>query len=39
MATRHHDDGRVWIYYGAADQTTCLAETSVDELLASLDAA
>jgi len=34
-----YDDGRVWIYYGAADQTTCLAETSVDELLASLDAA
>jgi predicted GH43/DUF377 family glycosyl hydrolase len=31
------DDGRVWIYYGAADQTTCLAETTVDELLASLD--
>ena len=31
------DDGRVWIYYGAADQTTCLAETSVDELLDSLD--
>jgi len=31
------EDGRVWIYYGAADQTTCLLETSVDELLASLD--
>ena len=30
-------DGRVWIYYGAADRTTCLAETSIDELLASLD--
>jgi len=33
----HFEDGRVWIYYGAADQTTCLAQTSVDELLASLD--
>ena len=32
-----HPDGRVSIYYGAADQTTCLAETSVDELLASLE--
>jgi len=32
-------DGRVWIYYGAADHTTCLAETSVDELVASLDRA
>jgi beta-1,2-mannobiose phosphorylase / 1,2-beta-oligomannan phosphorylase len=32
------DEGRVLIYYGAADQTTCLAETSIDELLASLDA-
>jgi len=31
------DDGRVWIYYGAADETTCLAETTIDELLASLD--
>ena len=33
------DDGRVWIYYGAADHTTCLAETCIDELLASLDRA
>ena len=32
------DDGRVWIYYGAADQTTCLVESSVDELLTSLEA-
>jgi len=31
------EDGRVWIYYGAADQTTSLAETSIDELLASLE--
>ena len=33
------EDGRIWVYYGAADQTTCLLETSVDELLDSLDAA
>jgi predicted GH43/DUF377 family glycosyl hydrolase len=31
------DDGGVWIYYGAADQTTCLAETTLEELLASLE--
>ena len=30
-------DGRVFIFYGAADQTCCLAESSIDELLASLD--
>ncbi len=32
-----HDDGRVSIYYGAADKSCCLAETTVEELLASLD--
>jgi predicted GH43/DUF377 family glycosyl hydrolase len=31
------DDGRIAIYYGAADQTTCLVQTTVEELLASLD--
>jgi predicted GH43/DUF377 family glycosyl hydrolase len=31
------EDGRVGIYYGASDQTTCLVETSIAELLASLD--
>lgn len=31
------DDGRVLLYYGVCDQATCLAETSVAELLASLD--
>lgn len=29
-------DGRIWIYYGAADTTTCLAETTEEELLRSL---
>ncbi len=32
------DDGRVFVYYGAADQCVGLLETSVDELLASLEA-
>lgn len=27
------EDGRLLVYYGAADETTCLAETSVAELL------
>ena len=31
------DDGSVLMYYGACDGFTCLAETTVDELLASLD--
>jgi predicted GH43/DUF377 family glycosyl hydrolase len=31
------DDGRVLLYYGVADQATCLVETSLDELLATLD--
>lgn len=26
-------DGQVRLYYGAADETTCLLNTSVDELL------
>jgi len=30
------EDGRVLIYYGAADECACLLETSVDELLHSL---
>jgi len=30
-------DGRVLLYYGAADEFTCLVETSVDKLLGSLD--
>ena len=33
------EDGRVFIYYGACDESTCLLEATVDELLASLDAA
>ena len=28
------DDGQVLLYYGAADDTSCLLETTVDELLA-----
>jgi predicted GH43/DUF377 family glycosyl hydrolase len=31
------EDGRVHVYYGACDETTCLLETSMDELLESLD--
>ncbi len=31
------DDGRVLLYYGAADESCCLVETSVDELMAALD--
>lgn len=31
------EDGRVYVYYGACDETTCLLQTSVDELLESLD--
>jgi predicted GH43/DUF377 family glycosyl hydrolase len=30
------DDGQVLIYYGACDETVCLAETTLDELLNSL---
>jgi predicted GH43/DUF377 family glycosyl hydrolase len=30
------DDGRVFVYYGAADESVCLLETTIDELLASL---
>jgi len=30
-------DGRVFVYYGACDETACLVETTVDELLGSLD--
>jgi len=30
-------DGKVIIYYGASDEYTCAAETTVDDLLASLD--
>lgn len=30
-------DGRVLIYYGAADESICVAETTIDDLLASLD--
>ena len=30
------EDGRVTIYYGAADECMCAATTTVDELLASL---
>ena len=33
------EDGRVFIYYGACDESTCLLETTVSELLTSLDAA
>lgn len=32
------EDGRVFIYYGACDESTCLLETTVTELLESLDA-
>ena len=31
------DDGTVFVYYGACDGVTCVAETSIDELLQSLD--
>ncbi|MBN1464648.1 glycoside hydrolase family 130 protein [candidate division KSB1 bacterium] len=31
------DDGRVLIYYGAADDSICLAETTIDDLLSCLD--
>ncbi|MBN1561114.1 glycoside hydrolase family 130 protein [candidate division KSB1 bacterium] len=31
------DDGRVLIYYGAADDSICLAETTIDDLLRFLD--
>jgi predicted GH43/DUF377 family glycosyl hydrolase len=31
------DDGSVLLYYGACDELTCVVETSVDELLATLD--
>jgi len=30
-------DGRVLLYYGAADECSCVIETSVDELMAALD--
>ena len=30
-------DGRVLLYYGASDETSCLLETSLQELLASLE--
>lgn len=30
------DDGRLLVYYGASDETSCLAEGSLDEILASL---
>lgn len=30
-------DGRVLLYYGASDETSCLLETSVEELLAALE--
>ncbi|MBK1631820.1 glycosidase [Thiohalocapsa halophila] len=33
------EDGRVFIYYGACDESVCLLETTVAELLASVDAA
>ena len=33
------EDGRVFIYYGACDESACLLEITVAELLASLDAA
>lgn len=29
-------DGSVKIYYGACDETVCLAETTIDELLETL---
>jgi len=31
------EDGRVLLYYGAADEVSCLIETTVDELMAGLD--
>jgi predicted GH43/DUF377 family glycosyl hydrolase len=31
------DDGSVLLYYGACDEYTCLAETTVEDLLATLD--
>lgn len=33
------EDGRVFIYYGACDESVCLLETTVAELRASVDAA
>ena len=30
-------DGRLLLYYGASDESACLIETSVEELLAALD--
>ncbi len=32
------DDGRVYVYYGAADESVCLLETTVAELLETLEA-
>ncbi|MCK4627600.1 MAG: glycoside hydrolase family 130 protein [Sedimentisphaerales bacterium] len=32
----HEDNGRILIYYGACDETVCLAETSIDMLLSIL---
>lgn len=32
----HEDNGRILIYYGACDETVCLAETSIDMLLSVL---
>ena len=31
------EDDRVFIYYGACDESTCLLQTTVSELLTSLD--
>ncbi len=31
------EDGRVYIYYGACDESTCLLESTMEELLVSLD--
>ena len=31
------DDGTLFVYYGACDGVTCVAETSIDDLLQSLD--
>ena len=33
------EDGRMFIYCGACDESTCLLETTVNELLTSLDVA
>ncbi len=32
-----HSDGRLSLYYGAADESTCVAEVRVEEILATLD--